>query len=92
MIDSVADPEIELEILDLLESNGASPLERLSRLLEFSELEISAALGQLVTKEYVGEFGNNFKITFAGKLHLGEVRNANEMSEADDILASFFLS
>ena len=78
-MDKELDSEIELEILDLLESNGASTLDRLSRLLEFPELEISAALGQLVTKGFVGKFGNNFKITFAGKVHLGEVRNANDV-------------
>ncbi|MFI5422312.1 MAG: winged helix DNA-binding protein [Nitrososphaerales archaeon] len=69
------DSEIQLEILDVLESNGTTALTRLCRLLEFPELEITAALGQLVTKRYVKRSGHNFKITASGKAHLADVRN-----------------
>ena len=41
------EPEVELEILDVLETNATEPLQRLCRLLEFSELEINSGLSQL---------------------------------------------
>ena len=71
------EPEVELEILDVLETNATEPLQRLCRLLEFSELEINSGLSQLVTKGYVSKSGNNFKITLSGKIHISEVRGGD---------------
>jgi predicted transcriptional regulator len=79
-IDSITDPEVELEILDVLESDKAITLQRLCRLLDFSELEISSGLNQLATKGYVTKVSRNFKITSLGKLHLSQVRNVDRVT------------